>query len=306
VSPLVFDTGIPHVEAGELYALGCALAWACAVILFRKSGEQIEPVALNLFKGTIGLLLFLATMPIFGVPCFPASATLADWLVLMGSGALGIAMADSVFFASLNRLGAGRSAIVDCLYSPFVVLCSALYLGEPRGPWLLPAMGLMVVAILVGAYQPDTHACEDRSRLRQGVLLGALSMLLMAVGIVVAKPVLDTSHPLWSTTVRLVGGVMLLSVQGLMPRWRAGVARAFTPGRHWRVAIPGGIIGAYLAMFLWIMGMTYTRTNIAGVLNQSSTVFVLILATIFLRERLTPRKLVAIVIGVAAAILVAL
>jgi drug/metabolite transporter (DMT)-like permease len=97
MSPYDFDTGIPFFQAGELYALSCALLWAVAVILFRKTGETIEPVALNLFKGVVGLALFLVTMPIFGVPWFPQGVSLADWLVLMGSGALGIAIADSVW-----------------------------------------------------------------------------------------------------------------------------------------------------------------------------------------------------------------
>ena len=188
MSPFVFDTGIPFLQAGELYALGCALLWAVAVILFRKSGEEIEPVALNLFKGVVGLILFLVTMKVFGVPFFPAEVPHLDWIVLLGSGALGIGIADSVFFASLNRLGAGRSAIVDCLYSPFVVICSALYLGEPQGPFLLPAMALMVVAIMVGSWNPEERATDQAQRriLREGVVLGAVAMLCMAAGIVVA------------------------------------------------------------------------------------------------------------------------
>jgi drug/metabolite transporter (DMT)-like permease len=308
MSPYLFDTGIPFLQAGEVYALSCALLWAVAVILFRKSGETIEPVALNLFKGAVGLLLFTVTMLITGEAFAPEGASAADWIVLLASGALGIAIADSIFFASLNRLGAGRSAIVDCLYSPFVVLCSALYLGEPRGPFLLPAMGLMVAAILVGTWNPEKNVAQPTERrvLHTGVGLGVLAMLFMAIGIVWAKPVLDRSPPMWATTVRLVGGVLFLTVQGLMPRWRRGVAAVFRPGPHWKVALPAAFIGTYLALFLWILGMTYTQTNTASVLNQSSTVFVLILATIFLREPLTWRRIVAILIGMAATVLVAL
>lgn len=307
MTSFVFDTGIPFLQAGEIYALSCALLWAFAVILFRKSGESIEPVALNLFKGVVGLLLFLGTMLALGVPLYPEQASTADWLVLLASGVLGIGIADSLFFASLNRLGAGRSAIVDCLYSPFVVICSALYLGEPRGAYLLPAMILMGVAILVGTWNPEKKVSNptDRGVLRVGVALGVAAMAFMAVGIVLAKPVLDRSQPMWATTVRLVGGVAFLAAQGALPRWRRGVVAVFRPGAHWKVAVPAAFIGTYLALFLWILGMTYTQTNTASVLNQSSTVFVLILATIFLREPLTWRRGLAITIGVVATVMVA-
>jgi drug/metabolite transporter (DMT)-like permease len=308
MSPYVFDTGISFLSAGEFYAVACALLWAVAVILFRKTGETIEPVALNLFKAVVGLILFAITMAALGIDFFPADASLADWLVLLCSGALGIAIADSIFFASLNRLGAGRSAIVNCLYSPAVVLCSALYLGEARGPWLFPAMVMMGAAILVGTWNPEARTGDevDRKALRAGVVLGALAMLFMAAGIVWAKPVLDRSEPMWATATRLAGGAIFLGLQGMLPRWRRGVVQVFTPGPHWKVAIPGAVIGTYFALFLWILGMTYTQTNTASVLNQSSTIFVLILATIFLKEPLTWRRGLAILIGMTAAVLVAL
>lgn len=295
------------VNAGEAYSALCALLWAVAVVLFRKSGEHVAPVALNLFKDTVGLALFLVTLPIIGVPYLPAEHGSHDWLVLLASGAVGIGIADSLFFASLNRLGAGRSAIVDCLYSPLVILCSFIYLGEPVGYPLLIAVGLMVAAILVGAWQPETSAAaEDKRDVRLGIALGVGSMLFMAIGIVIAKPVLNHTNPWWSTSVRLVGGVALLGVQVGLSSKRRDLLRCFRPGRLWRVTLPSAVVGVYLAMLFWIMGMTYTHTTSASVLNQSSVIFVLILATIFLREPFTLRKAMAIVMGFAGAVLAVL
>ncbi len=231
------------VNAGEAYSALCALLWAVAVVLFRKSGEHVAPVALNLFKDTVGLALFLVTLPIIGVPYLPAEHGSHDWLVLLASGAVGIGIADSLFFASLNRLGAGRSAIVDCLYSPLVILCSFIYLGEPVGYPLLIAVGLMVAAILVGAWQPETSAAaEDKRDVRLGIALGVGSMLFMAIGIVIAKPVLNHTNPWWSTSVRLVGGVALLGVQVGLSSKRRDLLRCFRPGRLWRVTLPSAVV----------------------------------------------------------------
>lgn len=47
---------------GELFAAGCALSWAIAVILLKKSGEQLPPLALNLVKGAMVLPLFAVTV----------------------------------------------------------------------------------------------------------------------------------------------------------------------------------------------------------------------------------------------------
>jgi drug/metabolite transporter (DMT)-like permease len=92
--------------------------------------------------------------------------------------------------------------------------------------------------------------------------------------------------------------VVLLGLAALPGNWR-DVARCFRPSREWRVLVPAAVIGAYLAMVLWIAGMKYTFASTASVLNQTSAIFTLILATVFLRERLTVRKSLAILLGFA-------
>ena len=295
------------VQNGEFSATACGLFWAIAVILFKKSGEKVPPVALNLFKGTIGLVLFFITLTVLGLPFFPAQATSSDWVILLLSGALGIGIADTLFFGSLNRLGAGRTAIVDCLYSPFVILCSVVYLDEPLSPWLFMAIGAMAVAILLGTWKSkEAGETIDRHQMRMGVLLGLGSLLLMAIGIVAVKPILNVSESWWATTVRLLGGWIVLLVHGALPSQRRAVIAAFTPNRSWRVTVPASVIGTYLALTFWILGMKHTQTTTASVLNQMSVIFMMILATIFLREPLTLRKVLAIGLGFGAGLLVAL
>lgn len=297
----------PFPFAGEILSASCALFWAVAVLLFKKSGELVGPITLNLFKNVVGATLLAITLLLRPAPLMPPGVPLLDLLTLFASGVIGIAIADSLFLASLNRLGAGRSAIVDCLYSPFVVLCAWLYLGEPLGVSLLVAVGLMVSAILLGAWMPndDGTPVADPRALHIGVLMGVGSMFLMAVGIVLAKPVLNRSDPLWATEVRLMGGLAFLAVQTVLSRpLRAEAARVLVPGPSWRVLIPAALIGTYLALILWTAGMTWTRTGTASVLNQLSNVFVLLLAWPFLGERITWRKAGAIGLGLLGGLVV--
>jgi drug/metabolite transporter (DMT)-like permease len=295
------------LHSGEFYSFICATLWAVAIVLFRKSGESVPPVVLNLFKNVVGLALLIATMLVVGVPFVPPAMSRLDWLTLMGSGLLGIGIADTLLFQSLNRLGAGGSAVVDCLYSPLVILCAVLYLGEPLHPVLLASMALIVGAILVGTWGPGAALATSTRRERlEGVALGALSMLLMAIGIVVAKPVLERADVWWASALRLASALPLLLAQALRPDLRRHLRHAFTPGPHWRVLVPSAVVGAYLAMVLWILGFKLTSAGVAGLLNQTSTITVLVLATIFLREPLTWRKTAAIAMGFTGAVLVVL
>jgi drug/metabolite transporter (DMT)-like permease len=308
------------LTTGEFYSLACALIWAGAIILFRKGGEHVPPVALNFFKDSVALALFLVTLPLIGKSLAPPEYGWREWVTLLVSGALGIGIADTLFFASLNRLGAVGSAIVDSLYSPMVVLCAFLYLGEPLRLPVVVGAGLMVGAIIIGTAQagsvtaapPDgppavpAAAHPARREAALGVLLGLGAMALMAIGIVLAKPVLNRVDAWWAATVRVIGGTAFLAVQALFPRNRAAVAACFRPSRVWRFTVPAAVFGAYFAMVIWVLGFKHTAAGVAGVLNQTSSIFVLILAAIFLRERVTWRKAVAIGLAFAGALIVVL
>jgi len=294
------------VTDGEMYSILTALTWACAVVMFRRAGDRMPPVALNLFKGLVGLVLSLLTMVALGVPFLPEGVTLADTALLFVSGLVGIGIADTLFFVALNRLGAARLAVVDCSYSPFVVLASWIYLGEPISAWLGPAVVLMGAAIVIGAWEPGAFDAAAWKREKAGIALATLSVLLMAVAIVGVKPILDRTDVWWALVVRLSGGVAFLGVQGALPRHRASVVRALTPGPSWRIAIPAAFVGTYVAIFLWTLGMKLTYTNTASVLNQLSNVFILPLAAFFLHERLGPRQVAAILLGFTAGILAVL
>jgi drug/metabolite transporter (DMT)-like permease len=301
-------------SSGEFYTLACAVIWAAAVIMYRKGGESVPPFALNLFKDSVALVSFLITLPLLGRSWFPTEYGWSEWLSLLVSGAVGIGIADTLLFASLNRLGAVGSAVVSSLYGPFVVLTAFVYLGEPLRLPVLAGAGLMVSAIIIGTVQtgdstaplPDATAQQrttDKSAVL-GIVLGVIAMALWAIAIVFAKPVLNRVDPWWAATVRIAGGVALLAVQALFPSNRAAVLDCFRPNRVWRVTVPGAVLGTYIGMIIFLVGFAKTTAGITGVLSQTSNIFVLVLAAVFLRERITARKAVAIGIAFVGAVVV--
>lgn len=296
--------------AGETYSLLSAVVWAAAVILFRKTGDSVPPRALNVFKNALALGLVALTMLALGTTFRPPGRTAAEWLTLLASGALGLGIADSLVFAGLNRIGASRFAVVDCSFTPSIFLCSSLYLHEPLGRLKLAGAALVGAAVLVGTFERkgDDAKPLERSRLAAGVALGLTAMLVMAIGVVIAKPVLslDTVDAWWAIGVRLVGGVFTSAAIALACGDRGALAHAFTPGAHWRVMVPAAVIGTYVSMCLWILGIKFTQVTISSVLNQTSTIFTLIFATIFLGERITGRRAIAIALGFGGAALVSL
>jgi drug/metabolite transporter (DMT)-like permease len=131
-------------------------------------------------------------------------------------------------------------------------------------------------------------------------------MATLAFGIVLAKPVLNDSPVLWATTVRQVASLVAMLPFALHRSRRREVLDAFRPAKAWKYSLPGTVLGSYLALILWIAGMKYTQAGAAAILNQTSTILVLLLASLFLREPFTGRKVLAAVLAVAGILMVTL
>ena len=289
---------------GELLALLTALIWAAAVILLKRSGESVPPFALNLFRVTVSSVLLLPTAFLAGQASV-ISASLSDILLLVASGAIGVAISDTLFHASLNRVGAGISAIIDCLYSPLTVLLAFLALNERLSTLQLVGLALVLGGVFAAARHEPPHGVAPR-QVAVGVVWGVLAMVALAVGIVIAKPVLDRSTLLWAATVRQVGCLAVMLPVALLSRRRAQILGALRPSSVWLHSLPGAVLGSYLGLICWIGGLKYTKVGVAAILNQSSTIYILILAAIFLKEPLTRRKLLASLVALAGIILVTL
>lgn len=293
------------MDPGSFYALATAVTWAVAVVLFKKSGDAMAPAALNYFKNLIGLTLFLATFPVLGERLV-LDAPASDTILLLISGAVGIGVADTLLFRSLNILGAARSAIVSCLYAPFIVGFSFLILGEELSPWIALGGILVVVGVALTGFEKSTSELT-RALLAEGIFLGVVATALMGIAIVAVKPVLEVHSILWSTTVRMVGGVGVLSLFVLgSAKIRGQVRSALRPSPIWKFALPGSIIGTYIALFLWIGGFKYATAMTASILNQTSTLWMVLLAAMFLHERVTPAKIIAVSLGFVGGVLVLL
>jgi len=292
---------LPHL--GEILALASAVVWAVAVILFRISGKDVHPIGLNLFKSVFALLLLLAVMPLLHKPLFP-DATLTQAGLLLLSGFLGIAVSDTLFLMSLNILGASLAAIVDCFYSPFVIILSYVFLSERLNGWQLSGVLLIITAVLTIARKSrGENGRISRKDLIRGIILGILAMLFVAVGIVLVKPILSGVGVFWATGVRLVGGTLGVSAFLLLHPRRRQILRPLFDLPNWKAMIPASFFGAFLSLLFWMGGMKFALASVAAVLNQMNTIFIFILATVFLKEKATPWKIAAVILAFIGAFL---
>jgi drug/metabolite transporter (DMT)-like permease len=285
---------------GEVFALSSALTWALAVVLMRRSGETLPAFELNLFKNCFGLALLVPTILLVSGLSVPYYTATELSLVLL-SGLVGIAVADTWYLTALNLMGASRTGIVSSLFSPFVIFLSAIFLGEQLAAWQWFGFGLVMAGVLLVTWRAN-RSSVDAEHLKKGLMYAVGAVFMMAVGIVMVKGVLETRSFLWTMGLRFVGGVggmlLFLLVTG---KWQ-NVKRNFNQPHPWGTILLASFLGAYLALILWLAGYKLIDASIASVLNQTNVVFIVFLAWLMLGERINRRKLIGMGLTVAGVI----
>ena len=287
---------------GELMALGAGLLWAFAVIFYRLSGRAVAPLGLNVFKTALATLLFAATVLALRQPLFPAYPW-PTYALLAVSGIMGITISDTLFFACLNRLGAGLTGIVDCVSIPFVILFSFIFIGERLTPRQSLGVLLIVAAILLVSATKDA-SLPPRRDLLPGIGLGVLAMITMAAGIVMIKPLLGRTPVLWATFLRSAAAAAALAIIVFFHRRRASLLGPLRHPANWRPMVLAAFLGSYIGLAAWMAGMKFTQASVAAPLSQLNSVFVFVLAAIFLKEKITGVKTAAVVLATLGAVLV--
>jgi len=270
----------------------------------KRAGEAVPPFELNLFKNIGIALLLVPAVFFFEFDAWQKFSSSDIWILAI-SGVIGVCVADWLLLASLNLLGAGRNAILDCLYSPFVIVFAWFALAEELtldriGGGLLVVAGILIVTL------PEQNSGKVK-KLSLGIAYGIAAMISMAGAIVLAKPVLEKAPFFAAMEIRMLAGVAsgvfgLLAVGKLRMFAKLPTSPEFPHLRVW----VGICLPAFFAMCLWIQGYRLLDASLASILNQTSTFFILVLAYWFLGEKLNVSKVLGALVafgGVAIVVL---
>ena len=127
--------------------------------------------------------------------------------------------------------------------------------------------------------------------------MGLASVGLMAIAVILANRVLEAQPLLWVTGIRMVGAIAGMLAIALL---RGETARLRPPaGLRWGPLVRAAFVGQFLAMILWLAGYKYTLASIAAVLNETASVFILVLAAWWLEEPLTRRGIAGVMLTLA-------
>lgn len=285
---------------GEFLSLLCALLWAFAVIFYKKAGDHFNAYEMNLFKSTLVFFLMIPTVLITDGFSIPVMSHYQFWIILI-SGFFGIMLADFFYLRALQLIGASLTGITGSLYSPFVVALSLLFLGEHLSSWQYAGMILVLAGVILVGYRKKSLTIEHPPI--RGFVYATLAVFFTALGIVIIKPVSSELPFFWIILIRSFGGYITMVIYGIIMQKPLSISHVIkAKGGTWLIL--GAFIGQYLSMMIWVAGYKYTSASIASILNETASIFILLLSWLILKEQLTRRKIIGITITLSGVALI--
>ena len=277
---------------GVLAALAAALCWTLASTLWRRLPTSLTAVQLNLLKNLLALVLLAPALALLPWPHAGSGAL----LLLAASGAIGIALGDSLYFAALRRLGTRRCLTLDAGGPAVTAVAGVLWLAEWPSPRQWLGMALISLAVLLVARQrPEPEAAAAPAAQGLGVALALGALLCGSGGALLARAALRAGDllPLQSAALRLAAAALVL-----LPLLRSLPLRPPLPrpaGRRWPLWLAATLLGTAAGIALQQTALQLLPGALAVALLATAPVMALPLAPLE-GDRPGP-------VGVAAALL---
>jgi drug/metabolite transporter (DMT)-like permease len=223
----------------------------------------------------------------------------------LASGGVGIGLGDTVYFAAINHLGARRALLMETLAPALAALLAAVGLGEVLSwsAYLGMALTLAGVGWVISQRLPPTAEVTPSPGYR-GILYGVLAALGQASGAVLSRAALaDTSvDPLWSSLLRLVGGVLLITTLLASQGQLRHHIKPLESGRVLALVAVAAVLGTYLGIYLQQIALKYSPTGVAQALTATSPLFILPMA-VLVGDRVTGRAVGGAVVALVGVVL---
>lgn len=295
---------------GEFAALGAAISWAVAPILYRKALSGASPVSANIVRCASNAAVLVVVLLALGLTGALASLPVQVIVVVVVSGFVGLGVGDTLYMVGLKSIGVARAVPLAATYPLFSLLWATLLLGEP----LTAAAVLGTVVILLGIWflsrERVDSAVHVHGRLElTGVAVSLLTAVVWSVSItlmdfaVTMPGVVNGLGANYAVvTVRIAGmALVILALAPLLDRERGFLKLG------WRTVVllcVGGLVANGLG---WVL-MNYSFLNIAEAqavpISSTTPLFSTLAGFAFFREKLTRDNTLGALLVVAGVVLI--
>ena len=279
---------------GALCALGSAMSWSVTSLVVSALAPGIGTFTINAARTTLTAAIVVGWMLVVGGLGVIVTLSMASFALLAVSIVLAIAVGDTIFFESAQRLGLGRAMTISMCY-PVVAASLAVLLLHERLTAAIIVGGLIT---LVGLVLIVTARVEPPGAPRawRGVVEALMAGLAWAVSVVALRVPLEEIDAVTAQAIRLPVGAAILWVT---PWALRGVPALRRGGWRLWARLVGLAALTAVSSVMYSASVKYAGVAMATVLSSTAPLFAVPLGVIFLGERLPWLAVLGVVITVA-------
>lgn len=282
---------------GIIAALASAASWAFATVVFDRLGKVIPYAGITFLKGVLSIVLMLSLVIVVGDF---KTVSVNDAIILVISGIIGIAVGDTLFFKSLQDLGAKMQVLYFMLGQVVTMLMSFLLLGDVLSVEEYVGAVILLCGIVVVTWGRQ----ENHPNKMRGIIGGFLSILCFSVSTIMIKYTEENIDVISATFYRMLAGTLIMTLFGLtthkMKSWLLPLKHYKTLGLFLVNVVVLTIGGFILSMY----AIKAISVSLASVLSTTEPIFVLLLAYLINHEKITKQELVGAIISISGLLII--
>jgi drug/metabolite transporter (DMT)-like permease len=250
---------------GEFAALGAAVSWAVAPILYRRALSNASPVSANIVRCVSNGAVLVLVLVGLGLTGALARLPVEVVAVVVVSGVVGLGLGDTLYMVGLKSVGVARAVPLAATYPLFSLVWSTLLLGQPV-TWAA-VFGTLV--ILLGIWLLSREKADSTVHFRgKFMLTGVAASLLTAVVWSVSIALMDFAVTMPGVVSSLEANYAVVTVRiAVMALVMLALAPLLDRGRGFlkmtRKAVVLLCVGGLVANGLGWLLMNYSFLNIA-------------------------------------------
>lgn len=262
---------------GIVFALAAALMLALSEVLIKRSYRDVSPSVTYFYDVVFGFIIWIPFAIFSGVD----SSNLGQVFIVAFISAL---LSEAYYFYILSKGDLSFTGLILSTYPIYTVLFSILLFGEKLSSTQL----VFVTLTLIGVFVISRNSVQTFKGLnRYSIILWAISGAL-AVGFAdsLANNIIDQSSSasllLALAIVQLPVGLAFLKLENNL---NANIFSTYVEWEIYKYSIFGSMFNVLGVMFLFL-AFQYTLASFASPITSTHPVILLVLARVFLKERI--------------------
>jgi drug/metabolite transporter (DMT)-like permease len=277
---------------GEILSIAAALMWAASTVFSAKALEETDPFTTNALKALFSsILMFFITLALGVDRGFSYPSIQGLFFVIMAA-IIGYGIGDTCLFKSITLIGVSRAYTIAYTSPLFVLLLSAIFLGEPIYPNYL----IGTVIIIAGIVLASTGKGDGGLRNSTGLLASFAAALLWAIGTIFVAMGLREVDVISANTFRYP--FLFLFLFSFSQPWKK---KLNLNRRNVALMAVSGALGMVIGGLAFLLSVQMSGAAKATSLSSSSPVWASLMSVLFLKEKLSWKLIlssVVVVVGI--------